>query len=247
MAGYRRIYLQLNNKIMYTIKGNGTKEYGKQIIKFFESLGGVNEYNLQAKGEKYYFINNDNEIDCGIHKQMHLKEVTLLSNGIAKNVWYKDFNDDYCKPKYIDKKGFTTTEAILLENAVFDSIFNNYHYDNEDIKRLKPLTDLTEIQKFLPEGHEDKVDEIEQSLKMITEKGNEPFFDKIKINLPKGETIIGDLEIYNSIFDKLNPIDGKDLLSLEPEPKVIIDSNDLTIKNYGSIKKAIKQLKKLTK
>ncbi len=184
---------------MYTIKGNGNLKHGKQIIKFFESLGGVNECNLQAKGEKYYFINNDNEIDCGIHKQMHLKEVELLENGMAKGVWYKDFNHDYCKPKNIDKKGFTTTEAILLQNAVFDSIFNNYHYDNEDIKRLKPLTDLTEIQKFLPEGHEDKV---------INQQNN---------------------------------------VSLEPEPKVIIDSNDLTIKNYGSIKQAIKQLKKLIK
>jgi hypothetical protein len=248
MAGYRRIYLQLNNKIMYTIKGNGSIEYGKKIIKFFESLGGVNEYNLKATGKKYYFIKED-FIFADDDKPENLKEVELLENGMAKGVWYKDFNGDYFKPKYINKKGFTTTEAVIFENAVFDFISNSWDYDNEDIKNGTPLTDLTEIQKFLPDGHEDKSKEFYTSSECnvtrnhdrITSIGNDIF----KINLPKGESIIDDLEVYNSICDKLNPIDGKDLLSLKPEPKVIIDSNDLTIKNYGSIKKSIKQLKKL--
>jgi hypothetical protein len=186
---------------MYTIKGNGTREYGKKIIKFFESLGAINN-NFSAKFKNiYYAINEYNEIDSYEYKPKNLKEVELLENGMAKGVWYKCFNDWYIKPNRLDKGVYGETisgeENKYILNNGYSGGFQSLNYLYEE--NATPLTDLTEIQQYLPDGHEDKV---------INEQNN---------------------------------------VSLQPEPKIIIDSNDLIIKNYGSIKKAIKQLKKLIK
>ncbi len=164
---------------MYTIRGNGNLEYGRQIIKFFESLGGVDTYKLRGISDQYYFINNNNQIDCCIHNINKLKEVSLLSNGMAKGVWYKDYDDWYIKPNNQDKGVYGETiyrrankYTYTLDNGYSGGFKTlNYLYEN-----AKPLSDLSEIQPYLPYGHEDKIDEIETELKIEIDNNS------IKIN-----------------------------------------------------------------
>lgn len=51
------------NPLKVTIKGDGTEEYGKKIIEYFEKLGGINVANIECtKKSSYYFVNIYNEI-----------------------------------------------------------------------------------------------------------------------------------------------------------------------------------------
>jgi hypothetical protein len=134
----------------YTIKGTGCQDYGKHIINFFEKLGGVNkEYVSGDSDEGYYFINEFKEIELNYVTPSDHTEIELLSNGMAKGVWYKDADDDYFKPQRLNQ--FTCGEII------FDKIYKkNDYYGLHCESNFTPLTDLTEIQEFLPDGHEDK-------------------------------------------------------------------------------------------
>jgi hypothetical protein len=132
----------------YTIKGTGCQEYGKHIINFFEKLGAVNKYKLTGNSMEnlYYFIQGNNIFNEKLTPEDHT-EIKLLPNGMAKGMWYKDELGDYAK---------------FTENKTYQSIIGkqftktNIAFTNPYYKTMNPLTDLTEIQEFLPDGHEDK-------------------------------------------------------------------------------------------
>lgn len=51
------------NPLKIAIKGDGTEEYGKKIVEYFEKLGGINVANIECiKKSSYYFVNIYNEI-----------------------------------------------------------------------------------------------------------------------------------------------------------------------------------------
>jgi len=135
----------------YTIKGNGTEEYGKHIIDFFQKLGAKNTHRIDGSSRlHYYYINDRNEINIiktSIGTPDNHTEIKLLPNGMANGVWYKDELGNYAK---------------FTENKTYQSIIGkqftktNIAFTNPYYKTMNPLTDLTEIQEFLPDGHEDK-------------------------------------------------------------------------------------------
>jgi hypothetical protein len=160
----------------YTIKGTGCQEYGKHIINFFEKLGGLNKHELLGSSiENLYYFIEYNKIKAEYVTPEDHTEIELLPNGMAKGVWYKDADDDYFKAK-----------KIINNITIGDIIYyggTDYYFDKDDTIiddiDFTPLTDLTEIQEFLPDGHEDKykpepTDLIEPSteyiLKLIYEK-----------------------------------------------------------------------------
>jgi hypothetical protein len=165
----------------YTIKGNGCPDYGKHIINFFEKLGG-SSIGLEGTNFVYYYITDLGTINDSTNKPKDHTEIKLLPNGMGKGVWYKNKNGDYFKPKEKRKK----THGVGVHNL--GGGFMHYEIDDywTDIdiqnKNFTPLTDLTEIQEFLPDGHEDKykpepTDSIKPStediLKLIYEKWGE--------------------------------------------------------------------------
>jgi hypothetical protein len=143
-------------KKQYAIKGTGCPEYGNNIIKFFEQLGAVNENKLECYSPNpfYYFIEKNNEIKALHDIPPNHTEIELLPNGMAKGVWYR-LNEGvdyyYIKPKKYE------INSVLGEVIELSMYKNNDIWDDDDVmKHSTPLTDLTEIQPYLPDGHEDK-------------------------------------------------------------------------------------------
>jgi len=141
----------------YTIKGNGNADYGKHIINFFEKLGGVNSFAFDCYDKLYFYKDNYKRIQVCHFPPPHHTEIELLQNGMAKGVWYKYANGNYFKPLYIEDKKIIGN-GIWLKQGVFDRYDKEDYYRGAHIVEMTPLTDLTEIQDFLPDGHEDKIE-----------------------------------------------------------------------------------------
>jgi hypothetical protein len=166
-------------KKQYTIKGTGCPEYGKNIIKFFEQLRAVNKYIFDGTSAmRYYYINEDNELDF-LRDEIPLNhtEIELLPNGMAKGVWYKDDGGDFIKPKKIKEETEVHGETIY---ASFDHIkfYKKDWWCESNFKTATPLTDLTEIQPYLPDGHEDKQPDKDFVNYLVPEAKQEDELDK---------------------------------------------------------------------
>jgi len=207
----------------YTIKGNGTEEYGKHIIAFFEKLGGVNKLTCHSD-VAYYFMGERNYINyIPFRKQPDHTEIELLPNGMAKGVWYKSLYYGYFKPIY----------AICGEYIYNNKLIKDYNLLSDAFKYFTPLTDLTEIQEFLPDGHEDKFKvnievDYKQALSNVSEALKEVINNPEPTDLiePSTEYILkliyekwGELCLINAIDCAISQNDNERLKGKDAEDK----------------------------
>jgi hypothetical protein len=205
-------------KKQYTIKGTGCQEYGKNIIKFFEQLGGWEHFGHNGVDEMYFFIDSKKRIDFAETIPPNHTEIELLPNGIAKGVWYKDDGVDFIKPKKIKEETEVHGETIYTS---FDHIkfYKKDWWDLRNFKTATPLADLTEIE-LLPNGHEDKEGEY-----IKTGYGKTV---KVKYDKP-------DKDLVNYLVKGAK----------QSNITITINENGIMIYGITSVEKAIKQLQKL--
>jgi hypothetical protein len=99
--------------------------------------------------------------------------------------WYKNIGKDdkaYAKCKKFEKNCFYLSDHISKDKQyrlyTDGSYFSEKNYQNAEL-----LTDLSEIQQYLPEGHVDKIKSIPEYVEYINEKDSSWKFGKIyKVN-----------------------------------------------------------------
>jgi len=225
----------------YTIKGTGCPEYGKNIIKFFEQLGAMNKYLVGLLVRDSYYCIEDGIIYISNTIPPNHSEIELLPNGMAKGVWYKNKRKSYIKPRKIKDDYWVIGDAIYCA-GINNQLIINDSWRNRAVIDTSPLTDLTEIQPYLPDGHEDKEDLLESlinSLRISNMKLKDKQLTESEIQKDfNHEPSQPDKDLVNYLVPEAHKAD-------ELDKGIFIDHDKMEIYGFTTIKEAIERLQKL--
>lgn len=131
--------------------------------------------------------------------------------------WYKLNNNWYGKTnKHIRKNTYSISEKITNGlNAKYYKCDNFHNYINLVSRNAQLLTDLSEIQKYLPDGHVDKI--IKKSIKKWSVGSYVVFLKRIHSSLPIGSIDL--IKKDGTSSDSYIILEKYDLLIIDREKK----------------------------
>ena len=129
---------------------------------FYNKNAALSKYNANperlANAEEKHWLNECIKANKFIEKSEALK--TFKQEPMFEvGKWYKNIgknNSCYAKCKKFENGEFYISD-IILPNKKYDIYTNSSYFDYNNYKKAELLTDLTEIQPYLPDGHSNKL------------------------------------------------------------------------------------------